>query len=52
MGFQFAATAGGRGLKFVNKIDEYSRLCQAIQVGRRFIAKAVVAVLEEPTNLY
>jgi transposase InsO family protein len=45
------ATADGRRLKFLNVIDEYSRLCLAIQVGRRCKAKDVVAVLEELTIL-
>jgi hypothetical protein len=29
MDFQFDATADGRRLKFLNVIDEYSRLCLA-----------------------
>jgi len=33
-------------------IDEHSRLCLAIRVGRRCKAKDVVAVLEELTCLY
>ncbi len=52
MDFQFDATADGRGLKFLNVIDEHSRLCLAIRVGRRCKAKDVVAVLEELTSLY
>ncbi len=52
MEFQFAATADGRRLKFLNVIDEYSRLCLAIRVGRRSKAKDVVALLEELTSLY
>ncbi len=43
MDFQFDAPADGRRLKFLNVIDEHSRLCRA---------KDVVAVLEEPTSLY
>ncbi len=35
MDFQFGATADGRRLKFLNVIDEHSRLCLAIRVGRR-----------------
>ena len=35
MDFQFDATADGRRLKFLNVIDEHSRLCLAIRVGRR-----------------
>jgi transposase InsO family protein len=52
MDFKFDATADGRRLKFLNVIDEYSRLCLAIRVGRRCKAKDVVAVLEELTSLY
>jgi transposase InsO family protein len=52
MDFQFDATADGRRLKFLNVIDEHSRLCLAIRVGPRCKAKDVVAVLEELTSLY
>jgi transposase InsO family protein len=52
MDFQFDATADGRRLKFLNVIDEHSRLCLAIRVGRRCKAKDVVAVLEDLTSLY
>ncbi|QEY31819.1 IS3 family transposase [Synechococcus sp. RSCCF101] len=52
MDFQFDATADGRRLKFLNVIDEHSRLCLAIRVGRRCKARDVVAVLEELTSLY
>jgi putative transposase len=52
MDFQFDATADGRRLKFLNVIDECSRLCLAIRVGRCFMAKDVVAVLDELTSLY
>ena len=52
MDFQFDATADGRRLKFLNVIDEHSRLCLAIRVGRRCKAKDVVAVLEELTSVY
>jgi putative transposase len=52
MDFQFDATADGRQLKFLNVIDEHSRLCLAIRVGRRCKANGVVAVLEELTSLY
>jgi putative transposase len=47
MDFQFDATADGRRLMFLNVIDEHSRLCVAIRVGRRCKTKGVVAVLEE-----
>ena len=52
MDFQFDATADGRRLKFLNVIDEHSRLCLTNRVGRRCKAKDVVAVLEELTSLY
>jgi putative transposase len=52
MDFQFDATADGSRLKFLNVIDEHSRLCLAIRVGRRCKAKDVVAVLEELTSVY
>jgi len=51
MDFQFDATADGRRLKFLNVIDEHSRLCLAIRFGRRCRAEDVVAVLKELTNL-
>ena len=52
MDFQFDATADGRRLKFLNVIDEHSRFCLAIRVGRRCKAKDVVAVLEELSSVY
>jgi len=52
MDFQFDATADGRRLKFLNVIDEHSRLCLSIRVGRRCKAKDVVTVLEDLTSLY
>ncbi len=52
MDFQFDATADGRRLKFLNVIDEHSRLCLTIRVGRRCNANDVVAVLKELTSLY
>jgi len=52
MDFQFVGTADGRRLQFPNVIDEHSRLCLAIRVGRRCKAKDVVAVVEELTSLY
>jgi putative transposase len=52
MDFQFNATADGRRVKFLNVIDEHSRLCLAIRVGRRCKAKDVLAVLEDLTSLY
>jgi transposase InsO family protein len=52
MDFHFDATADGWRLKFMNVIDEHSRLCLAIRVGRRCKSKGLVAVLEELTSLY
>ena len=52
MDFQFDATADGRRLKFLNVIDEHSRLSLAIRVGRHCKAKDVVTVLEGLTSLY
>jgi transposase InsO family protein len=52
MDFQFDATGDGRRLKILNVIDEHSRLCLAIRVGRRCKAKDVVAVMEVLTSLY
>jgi len=52
-GFPVRTTADGRWLKFLNVINEHSRLCLAIRVvGRHCKAKDVVAVLEELTSLY
>jgi putative transposase len=44
--FQFDQTAEGRLLKLLNVIDEYTRECLAIDVGRRIDADAVVTCLE------
>jgi len=52
MDFQLDAMAGRRRLKFLNVIDEHSRLCLTIRVGRRCKSKYVVAVLEEPISIY
>jgi len=52
MDFQFDATADVRRLKFLNMIDEHSRLCLAVRVGRRCKVKEVVSVLEELNSLY
>jgi transposase InsO family protein len=52
MDFQIDATADGRRLIFLNVIDEPSRLCLAIRVGRRSKPKDVVAALEELTSVY
>ena len=52
MDFQFDATADGRRLKFLNVIDEHSRLCLAIRVGRRCRAAEVIDTIEELLKLY
>jgi putative transposase len=44
--FQFDQTSDGRILKLLNVIDEYSRECLAIVVGRSIDADGVVACLE------
>ena len=45
--FQFDQTMDGRRLKFLNIVDEYSRLCLAIRVGRRCKAVDVIDAIEE-----
>ena len=52
MDFQFDATADVWRLKFLNVIDEHSRLCLPIRVGRRCKPKDLVALLNELTRLY
>jgi len=49
---QFESTSDGRRLNVLNVIDEHSRLCLAIRVGRRCKAKDVEAVLEALTSVY
>jgi putative transposase len=44
--FQFDTTADGRTLKLLNVIDEYTRECPAIVVGRSIDADRVVATLD------
>ena len=44
--FQFDQTTDGRLLKLLNVIDEYTRECLAIDVGRSIDADAVVTCLE------
>ena len=50
--FQFDQTMDGRTLKFLNVIDEFSRVCLAIRVGRRCKAVDVIDTIEELLNLY
>ena len=42
----------GRTLKFLNVLDEYSRVCLAIRVGRRCKAVEVIDTIEELLKLY
>jgi putative transposase len=46
MDFQFDQTTDGRLLKLLNVIDEYTRECLAIDVGRSIDADGVVTCLE------
>ena len=50
--FQFDQTMDGRMLKFLNVIDEYSRVCLAIRVGRRCKAVDVIDTIEKLLKLY
>lgn len=50
--FQFDQTMDGRRLKFLNILDEYSRVCLAIRVGRRCKAVDVIAAIEELLGQY
>ena len=45
--FQFDQTTDGRRLKFLNVVDEYSRVCLAIRVVRRCKAVDVIDTIEE-----
>jgi transposase InsO family protein len=50
--FQFDQTMDGRTLKFLNVIDEFSRVCLAIRVGRRCTAVDVIERIDELLKLY
>jgi hypothetical protein len=50
--FQFNKTMDGRRLKFLNIVDEYSRLCLAIRVGRRCKAVDVIDTIEELLRVF
>ena len=50
--FQFDQTMDGRMLKFLNVIEEYSRVCLAISVGRRCRAFEVIDTIEDLLKLY
>ena len=45
-------TAEGRGLKFLVVIDEFTRRCLAIEVGRSMTSKQVLRVLEEQVRVH
>lgn len=51
MDFKFDATVDTRRVKFLEVIEEHSRLSLAVRVGRRCKAKDAVAVLKELTSL-
>jgi transposase InsO family protein len=50
--FQFDQTIDGRTLKFLNVVDEFSRVCLAIRVGRRCQSVDVIDTIEELLRLY
>ena len=50
--FMFDETSDGRKLKFLNVIDEYTRLCLRVEVGRSMTAKTVVRVLAELVQIH
>ena len=50
--FQFDQTMDGRRLKLLNIVDEYSRMCLAIRVGRRSKAIDVIDSIEELLKQY
>lgn len=50
--FQFDQTMDGRRLKLLNIVDEYSRMCLAIRVGRRCKAVDVIDSIEELLKQY
>ena len=50
--FQFDQTMDGRSLKFLNVIDEYSRVCLTIWVSHRCKAVDVIDTIKELLKLY
>lgn len=48
----FDETSDGRRLKFLVVVDEFTRLCLRIEVGRGMTAKAVVRVLSELVQIH
>jgi putative transposase len=50
--FQFDQTMDGLSVKFLNVIDEFSRVCLATRVSRRCQAVDVIDTIEELLKLY
>ncbi len=50
--FVFDETSDGRKLKFLVVVDEFTRLCLRIQVGRGMMAKTVMRVLAELVQVH
>lgn len=50
--FVFDETSDGRRLKFLVVVDEFTRLCLRIEVGRGMMAKTVVRVLAELVQVH
>jgi putative transposase len=50
--FVFDETSDGRKLKFLVVIDEFTRLCLRIEVGRGMVAKTVLRVLAELVQIH
>jgi putative transposase len=50
--FQFDQTMDGCTLKFLNVVDEYSRVCLANRVGRRYQAVDLIDTIEELFRRY
>ena len=50
--FRFDQTMNGCTLKFLNVIDEFSRVCLAIHVGGRCLAVDVIDTIEDLLKLY
>jgi putative transposase len=50
--FVFDETSDGRKLKFLVVVDEFTRLCLRIEVGRGMTAKTVVRVLAELVQIH
>lgn len=50
--FQIDQTMDGRSLKFLSIVDDYTRLCLTIHVGRRFKSVDVINTIEELLKQY